>query len=122
MQIKIMTFNIQHGRDFIKRDINLPMMADVIRNQQADIIGLNEVRGKGTHVDYQEQAQIIGEDLGFYYYFVRRLTCLKDHMEMPLFLVFPLQKWKQYSFQILKFKDEKVLCYENALYHKSENC
>lgn len=120
MQIKVMTFNIQHGRDFIKRDINLPMMADVIRNQQADIIGLNEVRGKGTHVDYQEQAQIIGEDLGFYYYFGKAIDLPQGPYGNALVSRFPLTEMETIIIPDPEIKDEKVLCYETRCIIKAK--
>ena len=120
MKIKVMTFNIQHGRDFIKRDINLHMMADVIRNQQADIIGLNEVRGLGTHIDYQEQARIIGEDLGFYYYFGKAIDLPQGPYGNALLSRFPLSKIETIMIPDPLIKNEKVLCYETRCIIKAK--
>lgn len=45
--MKIMQFNIQHGAEFYhpKKEINLPLVASVIRRHDPDIVSLNEVRG-----------------------------------------------------------------------------
>lgn len=115
-----MTFNIQHGRDFIKRDINLHMMADVIRNQQADIVGLNEVRGKGSHADYQEQAQIIGEDLGYYYYFGKAIDLPQGPYGNAIVSRFPLTEIETIVIPDPIIKDEKVLCYETRCIIKAK--
>lgn len=69
MELKVMTFNIQSTRDFVKRDFNPYLMADVIRNNEAFIIGLNEVRGDGPGKFYTDQTKIIADSLGFKYYF-----------------------------------------------------
>lgn len=115
-----MTFNIQHGRDFIKRDINLPMMADVIRHQQADIVGLNEVRGKGIHTDYQEQAQMIGEDLGYYYYFGKVIDLPQGPYGNAIVSRFPLTEIETIMIPDPVIKDEKVLCYETRCIIKAK--
>ena len=55
MKLKVMTFNMQHGLDYLKYKslpknekydcIDLDVMADAIRKCDPDIVGLNEVRG-----------------------------------------------------------------------------
>lgn len=73
MQIKIMSYNIQHCLNFKTRKIDYDLMADTIKKCGADIIGLQEVRNKGKSKDYKEQAKIIAEKLGFYYYFAEAI-------------------------------------------------
>ena len=46
--MKCMTFNVQHGKNFHTKKIDLPRMAEVIAACNADVIGLNEVYGKGA--------------------------------------------------------------------------
>lgn len=62
-----MTFNIQHGRDYIKRCIDLNLMAQTISKCQPDIIGLNEVFGADR--ENPNQAEEIAKIIGYYYYF-----------------------------------------------------
>ena len=75
-----MTYNICSGGDFTNYDpqsgkfpMNLTAAAEAIRRYNPDIVGLNEVRGEGPHPDYPEQAKILGETLGMYYYFGRSI-------------------------------------------------
>ncbi|WP_338453008.1 hypothetical protein R4Z09_14730 [Niallia oryzisoli] len=42
MEIKVMTFNIHHGKG-VDKQVDLYRIADVIENRHADIIALNEV-------------------------------------------------------------------------------
>ena len=66
MKLKLMTYNIEHGLDYVeyrkvKKDIiNMDLAASVINEVDADIICLNEVRGKGQHSTFTEQAEIMG--------------------------------------------------------------
>ena len=73
MKLKLMTYNIQHGHVHLSDPgrIDLSVMADVIRDSGADIIGLNEVRGRGEHPEYTAQAEALADLLGFHAYFGR---------------------------------------------------
>lgn len=42
LEIKVMTFNIHHGKG-VDKQVDLYRIADVIENRHADIIALNEV-------------------------------------------------------------------------------
>ena len=65
-----MTFNIQHCINFLTRQIDFDFFAEAIRAADADIIGLQEVRGLGRDFnEYRPQAKILAEKLGYYYYF-----------------------------------------------------
>ena len=73
MQLKIMSFNIQHCLNFVTRNIDYDIMADAIKKCGADIIGLQEVRDESDAEEYEAQAKIIAEKLGFYYYFAEAI-------------------------------------------------
>lgn len=51
MKLRVMTFNIQHGYDFVQKRMNLERMCSVISMLDADIVCVNEVRGLGTFPD-----------------------------------------------------------------------
>lgn len=74
MRIKLMTFNIQHGRNHNFRGdvIDLPAMAENVRAQDPDIFGLNEVR-VGESDDHSsglsDQPDFFAKTLGYYSYF-----------------------------------------------------
>ena len=73
MDITVMSFNIQHCRNFMTREIDYDSFVEEIRKRNADIIGLNEVRGKGDDPRYEDQARILAEKLGYYCYFARAI-------------------------------------------------
>lgn len=62
--MKIMSFNTQHCLNYIEREIDFQIMADAIKKCDADIVGLNEMRGKGESFDYEEQTAILSELTG----------------------------------------------------------
>lgn len=89
MNIKVMTYNICSGRDFTDAtkdnhshgdcEFDLTKAAAVINKYAPDIVGLNEVRGKGTHELFTPQAQILGELTGMNYYFGKAIDFEGDN-------------------------------------------
>lgn len=71
MLIKAITFNIQHCAVFPTEKIDYDAFAEKILSFDADVIGLNEVRGAGVRADYQAQAAILAEKMGYGYYFAK---------------------------------------------------
>lgn len=75
MKLKVMTYNIEHGLDFLlyKKtrvdNVNLDLSAEVIKSEDADIICLNEVRGKGETPLFVAQAELMGEKTNRFSYF-----------------------------------------------------
>ncbi len=73
MKIKIMSYNTQHCLNFITKQIDFDMIADTIKTCEADIIGLQEIRDKGQDAEYEAQAKILAEKLGYHYYFAEAI-------------------------------------------------
>ena len=71
MWIKATTFNIQHCAVFPTENVDFDAYAEKIRSFDADVIGLNEVRGAGVQEDYRAQAAILAEKTGYRYYFAK---------------------------------------------------
>ena len=71
MLIKAITFNIQHCAVFPTGKIDFDAFAEKILSFDADIIGLNEVRGAGVREDYQAQAEILAKKTGYQFYFAK---------------------------------------------------
>lgn len=67
--MKVMSFNIQHAKNFITGKIDIPLMAKTIKDLDADVCVMQEVYGKGEGKLFTGQAQQIAELLGFYHYF-----------------------------------------------------
>lgn len=76
MNIKVGTFNIQHGNDYQQyledgsKIIDLSLATEVIREQQLDICGLNEVYNNPKDGN---QAKQIADSLGYEYVFARAI-------------------------------------------------
>lgn len=68
-----MTFNTQHCLNFRTRHIDFDVMEQAIRSCGADIVGLNEMRGKGEDPDYTDQVDILGERMGYHHYFAKAI-------------------------------------------------
>ncbi len=71
--MKVMTFNIQHCFEYKKNKINIPLFAETIRLNNADVCGLNEVRGKGSLFGYTDQTNALGDALCFNRYFAQAI-------------------------------------------------
>ncbi len=71
--MKIMTFNIQHCLDYKRKKINIPLFVETIKQYDADICGLNEVRGKGHLFGYTDQTNALGDGLSFNRYFAEAI-------------------------------------------------
>ncbi len=73
-KIRLMSYNIQHGNDHKGgTGINLEQIAEVIRALDPDIVGLNEVRGRGLRDDYTAQAEELASILGYHAWFARSI-------------------------------------------------
>ena len=69
-----MTFNTQHCLNYLKRTIDFDVMADAILAQNADVVGLNEMRGAGVDPEYTAQVATLAEKTGMSYcYFARAI-------------------------------------------------
>lgn len=73
MLIKLMSYNTQHCMNYLTRKIDFDLIADTIARCGGDIIGLQEIRGKGSDSEYQEQTALLAEKLGFYGYFAKAI-------------------------------------------------
>ncbi len=73
MQIRLMSYNTQHCLNYRTREIDFDLIEKTIRDYGADVIGLQEIRGKGEDREYEAQAKILAERLGFHYYFAEAL-------------------------------------------------
>lgn len=71
--MKIMSFNTQHCQSYVTGEINFDIFISEIKNSNADIIGLNEMRGEGPREDYQDQLGILAKSLGMHSYFARAI-------------------------------------------------
>ncbi len=74
--MKIMTFNILHCMDYLSKKIDFRKYADEITASGADVVGLNEVRGKGLLAGYSAQAKRLGELTDMQHYFGKAINVM----------------------------------------------
>lgn len=72
-KLRVMTYNIQHGHVHLDNHIDLTKTCDVILEYDPDIVGLNEVRGRGNRGDYTAQVETMAAYLGYHCYFGRSI-------------------------------------------------
>ena len=74
--MKIMSFNTQHCLNFVTKEIDFEVMANAIRSVDADIVGLNEMRGKSDDPEYYcEQVEKLAELTGMPYFYFAPAIC-----------------------------------------------
>ena len=74
MQLKVMSFNTQHCRNFLTGIIDFDCMADTISRFSPDVVGLNEMRMEGEHPEYTDQVPMLAQLAGYpYWYFAKAL-------------------------------------------------
>lgn len=72
--MKLMVYNTQHCLNYITKQIDFELMAKIIKDYGADVVGLNEMRNTGRDEDYQNQAQILADLAGYdYNYFAEAI-------------------------------------------------
>ena len=62
--MKFMSFNTQHCLNYLEQKIDFDIMARAIKECDADVIGLNEMRNVGVHHEYLDQVGILSELTG----------------------------------------------------------
>lgn len=127
MKIKLMTFNIQHGRNHnLSGDvINLDAVADNIVSQKPDIVGLNEIRF-GNNLDhssgFSNQPQYLSEKFDGDCRFGRAITIF-DSCEYGNAI---MSKYPIINFELIPIPDpnEKIegYYYESRAMNRTDYC
>ena len=73
MKIKVMSYNTQHCLNYLTQKIDYDLFVKTIRECGADVVGMQEMRDKGEREDFEPQAKILAEKLGYYYYFAKAI-------------------------------------------------
>jgi len=117
MNLRVMTFNIQHGLNFIKllnkeRIIDLDRVVQTIKDNNVDIVGLNEVyndiEGKITN----EQVIYLANKLGYDYYFFGQSITIKGNIGYGNAII---SKYPLSNFRVHKI-DDPIIKDEDAYY------
>ena len=76
--MKIMTFNTQHCKNYVEGHIDFEIMASVIKTCAPDIVGLNEMRDKSDHPEYEAQVEKLRELTGMKYCYFAKAKQFKN--------------------------------------------
>lgn len=104
-QLKLGTFNIQHGRlhprylETKTETIDLEAMASVIRSEGLDACALNEVRNDEA-VGSLYQAREIGESLGYHWRFIKAIDSMGGEYGNAIVSRYPILSVKVYPLVI----------------------
>lgn len=121
MNLKLMTYNIQHGLDYQKllkkeRIIDLDKIIDVIKQENPDIVALNEVYNDINNIETVEQTKYIAEKLGYKYYFFGKCITIKNTIDYGNAIIskYPLSNFIIHKIPDPIIKKEKG-CYESRV-------
>ena len=79
--MKIMTYNVQHCKNYLEGNIDYELIAKIIRESGAELVGLNEMFNEGETSKYPNQTRILSELSGYEsYYFAE---AIKIRSESP---------------------------------------
>ena len=77
-KIKVLSFNTENCTNYLERKIDFDIMAKAIKDCDADIVGLNEMRDKSTFPEYDDQTKILSELTGIENYYFAKAIDLGD--------------------------------------------
>lgn len=93
-KIRVLSFNVHHGNPPSEKEsvINLDSIAQIIKNSQADLVGLQEIDvnlGRSYHVD---QAKKLAELTGMHYIFSRGITLENGEYGTAILSKYPIRR------------------------------
>lgn len=59
--MRLMVYNTEHCFNELTRQIDFPAIAEAIKSHAPDVVGLNEIRGKGESPEYGPQTDLLSE-------------------------------------------------------------
>ena len=124
MKLRIGTYNIQHGKSHRiylaeKREvIDLSLFSDMIREKSLDVCALNEMRNQEMTEGLCNQAKVIGDALGYEWFFARAVDIRGGEYGNALVSRYPIKKVVTYPIAVPKserttgeyFEDRVLLC------------
>ena len=72
--MKIMTYNVQHCKNYLEQKIDYELIAKIIRESGAEFVGLNEMYSEGEGSKFPNQTKMLSELSGYEnYYFAEAI-------------------------------------------------
>ena len=106
--MKIVSFNIQHARNYITREIDFEGLANFINEINADIYVLNEIFGGNDDTFFGNQVRKIKELTGLYCYFGKAIEIPRGDYGNAIFSKYPIENIKLHKIPDPTIFDEDV--------------
>ena len=72
--MKIMTYHVQHCKNYIEQKLDYELIAKIIKESDAEIVGLNEMFSDGENSQFPDQTKILADLAGYeHYYFAEAI-------------------------------------------------
>ncbi|SCX94188.1 endonuclease/exonuclease/phosphatase family protein [Alkaliphilus peptidifermentans] len=91
--LKIMTYNIHHGKNLLGRD-TLNIIADLIKETDADIIGVQEADNGIYRSKFRDQMKYLAEYLSMYYVYGDNLSFLGGQYGNGILSKYPITSYE----------------------------
>lgn len=105
MEVKVTTFNIQSCKDYVKKVFDPSVCSNAIIEINPEILGLNEVRGKGNDIYFTNQTRTIANNTNFKYYIFGQAITVTDKGPYGNAL---LSKYPITNIEIIKIPDPLI--------------
>ncbi|MFZ5965572.1 MAG: endonuclease/exonuclease/phosphatase family protein [Bacillota bacterium] len=96
-QLKIMTFNIHHGKN-IFGIYTLDDVIQIIRDQDVDIVGLQEVDRYVVRSKFEDQIKKIAQELNMYYVYAPTIKFLGAEYGNAMLSKYPIEQYETIKF------------------------
>lgn len=117
--MKVLTFNVQHFRNYLKKEIDIDLFVKTIKETNPDVVGLNEVFGEESNSFYGDQVKEIAEKLGYNYFFGKAITISKGIYGNALLSKFKIENPEIITIPDPVIKDEDTY-YESRIIIKAK--
>lgn len=125
LNLKVMTYNIRHGRGMDNK-VNLDRVADDIRKSQADIVALQEVDRFNFRSGFKDQAKLLADRLNMHWCFATSMRWGFMQYGNAILSRFPIEQSEVYTLPgtkerrtllkaVIRIGDERVVVYTTHL-------
>ncbi len=104
--IRVMSYNIHHGKNSLGAD-TLDNITDTIRDNQADIIGLQEVDKNVYRTQFKNQVKLMASELGMYYAFGSNIEVMGMEYGNAILSKYPIKSFE--NVHMPGFKEKRGL-------------
>ncbi len=116
--MKIMTYNVQSGRDAWGQ-LHLDGTAETINRLSPDICGLNEIRVNCRDSENIDQAEYLGQKTGMEAHFAKAIPLLDGEYGIGLLSRYPVSEFKVHPVPDVPAEEREKGYYENRVIYRA---